>query len=120
MALARIFVSNPDILLLDEPFSALDGFLRNKLQMEMKKIMESFSNQTVLVTHDRDEAYMLSKETVLVDSGKVVEFGSTKSLFDNPKTLETALLTGCKNFSQVRKISDKEIELVDYGFSIRM
>ena len=118
VALARILVSNPDILLLDEPFSALDAFLRNKLQIELKGLLEKYNKQAILVSHDRDEAYLLSNETVLVDSGTTIIQKDTKELFKNPIYLKAAILSGCKNFSKVKIIDDYHIHLIDWGFDI--
>ena len=120
VALARILVSNPEILLLDEPFSALDAFLRNKLQMELKGLLEQYNKQTILVSHDRDEAYLLSDETVLVDSGKTIIKKGTKELFKDPVFLKAAILSGCKNFSKIKVINDHQIQVVDWGFDIKM
>ena len=117
VALARILVGNPDILLLDEPFSALDEYLRTKLQMEMKEIISRLGLQTVLVTHSRDEAYVLSNETVLVDQGTVVEQGPTTDVFKNPKYLTSAILTGCKNYAPVERISENEVKIPSWGIT---
>lgn len=117
-ALARILVSKPDILLLDEPFSALDAFLRNKLQMELKGLLKEYDNQTILVTHDRDEAYLLSDEIVLVDSGNVITQSKTKELFKKPVYLKAAILSGCKNFSQAIKIKEHQVFASDWGIII--
>ena len=120
VALARILIGEPEILLLDEPFSALDVYLRNKLQMELKGLLEKYDIQTILVTHDRDEAYLLSNEIVLVDSGNSVVQKDTKELFKDPLVLKAAILTGCKNFSKVEVLNDHEIHLIDWGFDIKL
>lgn len=117
-ALARILVSKPDILLLDEPFSALDAFLRNKLQMELKDLLEKYQGQSILVSHDRDEAYILSDEIVLVDNGSIIIQKDTKELFKNPEYVKAALLTGCKNFSPVVKMDEHTIFCSDWGIKI--
>ena len=120
VALARILVSNPEILLLDEPFSALDAFLRNKLQMELKGLLAKYNKQAILVSHDRDESYLLSDEIVLVDSGKTVIKKGTKDLFKDPVYLKAAILSGCKNFSKVTVINDHQIHLNDWAFDITL
>ena len=119
VALARILASDPEILLLDEPFSALDAFLRNKLQMELKGLLEKYKKQTILVSHDRDEAYLLSNEIVLMDSGKTIVHNGTKELFKNPVYLKAAILTGCKNFSKVKVIDNHNLHLIDWGFDLK-
>ena len=120
VALARILVSDPEILLLDEPFSALDAFLRNKLQMELKGLLEKYNKQTILVSHDRDESYLLSNEIVLVDSGKTIVQNDTKELFKNPVYLKAAILSGCKNFSKVKVLDEHHLHLIDWGFDLEL
>ena len=108
VALARILVNEPEIILLDEPFSALDEHLRTRLQVEMKDILKSLNKETIMVTHSRDEAYLLTKQTILIENGLVIESGGTSEIFDNPKFLGSAILTGCKNFDKV-EVSDNYI-----------
>ena len=120
VALARILIGNPDILLLDEPFSALDEFLRTKLQMEMKEIIERLNLQTILVTHSRDEAYILSNETALVDNGSIVEHGDTKEVFRSPKYLQSAILTGCKNYAKVEQIDKNTVKIPSWGIEYKV
>jgi len=119
VALARILVSDPEILLLDEPFSALDAFLRNKLQMELKGLLKKYNKQTILVSHDRDEAYLLSNEIVLVDAGTTIVQKDTKELFKDPIYLKAAILSGCKNFSKIEVIDEHKIHVVDWGFDLK-
>ena len=119
-ALARILVSKPSILLLDEPFSALDAFLRNKLQMELKDILEEYNGQSIIVTHDRDEAYLLSDEIVLVDNGSIIIQKETKELFKDPEYIKAAILTGCKNFSPIIRVDNKTIFCKDWGLKIQL
>ena len=97
VALARILVSKPDILLLDEPFSALDDYLKTRLQLETKEIIDRFNIPTILVTHNRDEAYLLSDEVSIVDQGKTIITKETKGLFKEPEYLTASIITGCKN-----------------------
>lgn len=120
VALARILASNPDILLLDEPFSALDEFLRTKLQMETKDIISKLSLQTILVTHNRDEAYILSNETLLIDKGSIVEHGPTKEVFASPKYLASAILTGCKNYVKAKLITKDEVDIPSWGITFKV
>ena len=117
-ALARILVSSPDILLLDEPFSALDAFLRNKLQMELNDLLAQYQGQSILVSHDRDEAYILSDEIVLVDGGSIIIQKDTKELFKEPEYVKAAILTGCKNFSPIVKMNNHTIFCSDWGVKI--
>ena len=76
VALARILVSAPRILLLDEPFSALDSHLRFRLEREMYKVARDFGKTVILVSHDRDEVFRLSDKIAVMNEGRVEVFGS--------------------------------------------
>ena len=71
VALARILVSNPGILLLDEPFSALDSHLRFKLEQEVRRVIKQFGKTVLLVSHDRDEVYRMSDSIAIMDDGEI-------------------------------------------------
>ena len=118
VALARIIVNEPEIILLDEPFSALDEFLRTKLQMEMKEVITKLNKQAILVTHSRDEAYILSNKTILIEKGQIIENNVTSKLFKKPEYLESAILTGCKNYSPI-EIREKDIFVPEWGVSFK-
>lgn len=114
-ALARILVSKPKVLLLDEPFSALDAHLRDKLQIEMKTLLQKLNRDILLVTHSRDEAYHLCERIGVMDSGKLLTCKETKALFADPGFLRAAELTGCKNNAAARKIGEHEVEVPSWG-----
>ena len=103
VALARILVNQPRLLMLDEPFSALDSYLRTKLQWEMQEVLSRFGQDVLLVTHDRDEAYRFCPQMVIMDQGHVVAGGSREAVFDHPQTAAAAAITGCKNLSPAQK-----------------
>lgn len=115
VALARIMLTSPNILLLDEPFSALDSHLKFKIEQDLHERINKFGKTVILVSHDRDEVYRLSDTTALVDNGNVLEFGKTKDVFDKPKQLKTALLTGCKNVSEIIKIDENHVKATAWG-----
>jgi len=114
-ALARILVGEPKLLMLDEPFSALDSHLRGQLQVEMKKMLKLFGKDVVIVTHSRDEAYKLCDNIALIDSGKLTVHKETKQLFIDPESRSAALITGCKNIVEARKTGEYEVEAIDWG-----
>lgn len=120
VALARIIASQPDAILLDEPFSALDLFLRDKLQRELMETLKDYSGTVILVSHSRDEIYRFSDEILVLDQGADVAYGKTKEIFASPVYQEVAKLTGCKNFSEIRHIGPCAIEAVDWGISLRL
>lgn len=103
VALARILASQPDLLLLDEPFSALDATLRWEMEQVVRRTMQTFDGTTVLVTHDRDEVYRLSDQVAVYKSGHIDRFEEKWTLFADPKTATAARLTGCKNISPAHR-----------------
>lgn len=114
-ALARIMAYEPDVILLDEPFSALDVFLKDRLQQELMEMLEEYAGIVILVSHSRDEIFRFSEELVVMSQGGVVTCGKTKDIFENPKQKETARLTGCKNFSAIRRLDRHRIYACDWG-----
>lgn len=105
VALARILVSEPQILMLDEPFSALDSYLRWQVASEVIGILEDFQGPSLLVSHNRDEIYQICSQIAVYKNGSIDNFGSRRELFHNPRTCTTALLTGCKNIETVHIIA---------------
>ena len=94
VALARAIASEPDILLLDEPLSALDAPLRKKLRGSIRAIHDAFSTTMLYVTHDREDAFAISDKILIMKDGKVEAFGTPEELYRNPPTLFAAFFTG--------------------------
>jgi molybdate transport system ATP-binding protein len=117
-ALARILVSSPNILLLDEPFSALDSHLRFKLEQEVREVVRKFGKSVILVSHDRDEVFRLSDKIAVMHDGTVDCFGTKKEVFADPQTKAAAMLTGCKNISPVEIIGSNRIKAADWGVEL--
>ena len=120
VALARIMVTEPDLILLDEPFSALDGYLRDRMQVEMLEMLEEYPGQVIMVSHSRDELYRFSEELFVLYQGRILRHGETRDVFRDPGTAETARLTGCKNFSSARVLNEHTIEAADWGVTLRL
>lgn len=97
VALARMLIGNPEVVLLDEPFAALDEYLRDKIMIETKRAVLSIKRDTILVTHSREEAFRFSDKLIIMDDGVVLETGFTKDIFNSPKTKQGELLTGNSN-----------------------
>lgn len=110
-ALARILVNEPEILLLDEPYSAIDGYLRWSIELEVRKIIEEYKIPTLFVSHDRDEIYRMCDDIVIMAKGKSEAKKTTKELFHNPETMAAAELSGCKNFSEIEKIRENSYKI---------
>lgn len=120
VALARIMAYEPDVILLDEPFSALDVFLKDRLYLEMEELLKDYKGTVILVSHSRDEVYRFCDELLIMDSGKVVTFGKTKEIFEDPKYREAARLTGCKNISEAKRIDAHTIKAKEWGITLNV
>ena len=120
VALARIMVTEPELILLDEPFSALDGFLRDRMQVEMMEMLEDYPGQVLMVSHSRDELYRFSEELFVVKDGSILRQGGTKEIFSDPRRIEVARLTGCKNYSHARRIDKHTLEATDWGITLSL
>ena len=119
VALARIMAYKPDVILLDEPFSALDMYLKDRLQQELQELFEDYEGTVIMVSHSRDEVYRFSEELLIIDQGQIVAAGKTKELFQNPQRKEAARLTGCKNFTRAVYVDEHTAELTDWGITLR-
>ncbi len=115
VALARMLVCEPEVLLLDEPFSALDAYLKEQLQVQLNEMLQEYGKDAILVTHSRDEVYRFCRELLVMGHGRLLEHGETKAIFKKPRLLEIARLTGCRNISRALRIEEKKIEAVDWG-----
>ncbi|HUI76950.1 MAG TPA: molybdate ABC transporter permease subunit [Bryobacteraceae bacterium] len=120
VALARALVLEPEALLLDEPFSALDPHLRRHLEEQLKEILRHYRGVTIFVTHDRDEAYRFCQELVVLAAGEVAVTGSKREIFERPRSLAVARLTGCKNFSRLTQTGLNEIRAEDWNCTLRV
>lgn len=118
VALARILVSEPRILLLDEPFSALDSHLRFRLEQDVRQVLRSFGKTVLLVSHDRDEVYRMADSIAVMAGGKIEALGSKKEVFSSPETKTGAMLTGCKNISPIKKFSEHRLLAQDWNMEL--
>lgn len=96
-ALARALITKPDVLLLDEPLSALDPFLRVRMRAELKKLQRELGITFVHVTHGQDEALALADEIVVMNDAKIEQAGKTRDVFDAPNTAFVARFLGSHN-----------------------
>ena len=113
-ALARILVGKPRILMLDEPFSALDSYLREEVEGEVGSLLANFVGTALLVTHNRDEAYRLCKEMIVLNEGQVLRAGTTKAVFADPQSIAAARLTGCKNILPCTRVGEHTVHLAGW------
>lgn len=120
VAMARCIIYKPDILLLDEPFSALDSHLKEKLQSEVLEFLKLYDGEVLMVTHSRDEVYKFCKNVVIIDKGNSILLGNTKEVFREPKLVEAAMLTGCKNISRCKIVSSNKVYAVDWDITLEV
>lgn len=97
VALARALAYRPDVLLLDEPLSALDRKLREDLQAELRRLQHELGVTTILVTHDQEEALLLSDRVAVMSQGRIAQLGSPTEVYTRPRTLFVAGFVGQAN-----------------------
>ncbi|MBE9191835.1 molybdate ABC transporter permease subunit [Gloeocapsopsis crepidinum LEGE 06123] len=121
VALARALASQPEVLLLDEPFSALDTHLRAQLEKQLILTLSTYPGVTLFVTHNLEEAYRVCRDLLVLESGKAIASGSKSEIFERPHTFSIAQLTGCKNFSRAQMSSTPgEVEALDWGVALQV
>src|SRR6266702_1624067 len=103
VALARALITSPQILLLDEPLSALDPFLRLRMRAELKKLQRELGISFIHVTHGQDEAMALADIVVLMNGGRIEQQGSPREIFNHPRTEFTAKFIGSHNVIAIGK-----------------
>ncbi len=118
VALARILISRPEILMLDEPFTALDSYLRWELEQELMRVLGQFDGTSILVSHNRDEVYRICDRVAVILDGSVDACAPKEELFAHPPTYQSALLTGCKNFSRVQRLDEHHVQALDWGGAV--
>lgn len=112
VALARILASEPEVILLDEPFSALDNFIRWRLEMTVADTIKKFGVISVMVTHDRDEAYRNCEAVCIINDGKSEPVLEIHKMMGQPNTIGAARISGCKNIFEAEKTNDKNVILL--------
>ena len=120
VALARILVSSPKVLMLDEPFSALDSHLRFKLEQEVRQVIRQFGKTVLLVSHDRNEVYRMSDSVAIMESGKIERIGPRGDVFADPRTRKGAILTGCKNISSIERLENGRVWAADWDMELNI
>ena len=112
IAIARALVNEPDVLLLDEPLGALDLKLRKEMQLELKSMQQQLGITFIYVTHDQEEALTMSDTIVVMNSGRILQIGPPKTIYDEPKNAFVARFIGESNIIRGTMVHD---ELVSFG-----
>ncbi|MDC0933547.1 ABC transporter ATP-binding protein, partial [Arcobacteraceae bacterium] len=98
IALIRAMALNPELILLDEPFSGIDTMLKAQIQKELLAILKSTHKTAIIVTHDASEAMAMSDKIIYLDDGKITQYGTPQNIYKNPKTKNIAKSFGVANF----------------------
>ncbi|MEG1448067.1 MAG: ATP-binding cassette domain-containing protein, partial [Oscillospiraceae bacterium] len=122
VSIIRAIMSNPEILLLDEPFSALDTNLRNCLRKEILKLRDRYNIPMIFVTHDLEEAYFLCDKTIIIEDGKVIAKGKKKDVFLSPTNMKQARFVGFSNIvpSKVIEKNTENFDIELYGTTVNI
>lgn len=117
-ALARMMIGEPQAILLDEPFSALDESLKDMMQKEMEEFLRDYPGDMLLVTHSRDEVFRFCRELMLLENGRTLTTGETRQIFDRPGLLQAARLTGCRNDSPAERLDSHHVYATDWNLCL--
>ena len=120
VALARALATEPEALLLDEPFSALDTYLRAQVERQLVETLSTYAGVTLFVTHNLEEAYRVCEKLMVMSGGKAIAFDAKHRIFEHPRTIRVAQLTGCKNFSSATALGLDAIEAIDWGVTLQV
>lgn len=120
VAIARMMAYEPDVILLDEPFSALDVFLKDQMQQELQEMLEDYQGIVILVSHNRDEIYRFCDELIIMDQGKNICCGKTENIFKQPIYQVAARLTGCKNIVAVDYLDNHTLAIPSWKITLHL
>lgn len=109
VAIARCMAIEPDALLFDEPFAALDPHLRRQMEEQLRTTLAGYAGAVIFVTHDMEEAFRFCSDLLVLDNGRVIANGPKHELFEWPHTVVTARLTGCKNIVAALRAGEDQI-----------
>ena len=119
VALARILVSDPHILMLDEPFAALDAYLRWEVENQLADILKIYKKTVLFVSHDKDEVYRLCPRVCAMTHGRTSAPLSAGEMFEHPATISQALLSGCKNISRAYRLTEHTLMAREWGILLK-
>ena len=120
VALARAIAIQPDILLLDEPLSALDTYLRSHIEKLLVEVLSQYHGITLFITHKLEEAYRVCTNLLVLSQGRIQAEGTKAAIFEHPPNLEVAKVTECKNFSRTRRLTPYHIDALDWGCQLHV
>jgi molybdate ABC transporter permease protein len=118
VALARALAPEPEALLLDEPLSALDTYLRSQVERQLVETLSRYSGVTLFVTHNLEEVFRVCQRLMVMAGGRAIALDTKHALFDQPGQVAIAQLTGCKNFSRTQAQGPGQIKALDWRCSL--
>ncbi|MCC6109087.1 MAG: ATP-binding cassette domain-containing protein [Denitrobacterium sp.] len=120
VALARMLAANPCILMLDEPFSALDSHLKMMLEQNLSSLFDAFDGTIVYVSHDIDEALRFCDSIAVMERGHIVEIDQGREIVDAPHSKAALKLSGCKNVVDVKRTGDDTVFSPQWGVTLHI
>ncbi|MEG1826517.1 MAG: ATP-binding cassette domain-containing protein [Gordonibacter sp.] len=118
VALARMLAARPGILMLDEPFSALDAHLKGVLEQNLVSLFEAYDGTVLYVSHDIDEALRFCDRIAVVEAGRIMETGTGDDLVNRPQSLAGVKLSGCKNATPAVFADSHRVRLPKWGVEV--
>ena len=118
VALARMLAAKPGILMLDEPFSALDAHLKGVLEQNLVSLFDAYDGTILYVSHDIDEALRFCDRIAVVEDGRIVEEGTGDDLVNRPQSQAGIKLSGCKNATPAEYLDDHHVRLPKWGIEL--
>lgn len=115
VALARMLAARPGILMLDEPFSALDAHLKSVLEQNLVSLFDAFHGTVLYVSHDIDEALRFCDRIAVVENGSIMEIETGDDLVNRPKSVAGVKLSGCKNATAAEYVDEHRVRLPKWG-----
>ncbi|MDR3315673.1 MAG: ATP-binding cassette domain-containing protein [Coriobacteriales bacterium] len=118
VALARMLAARPQILMLDEPFSALDAHLKSTLELDLLDLFEQFDGTILYVSHDIDEAFRFCDRIAIIENGRLEDIASASEILARPKTFATLKVSGVKNISPAVPVTAHTVKAYDWGIEL--
>lgn len=120
LAMIRMLAAEPQCILLDEPFSALDEHIKRKMEREVMEMLHDFDNPILFVSHNQEEVYRLADRIGSMENGRFSPIREKRAFFAEPQTVGQAKLVGCNNISEIDWISEDRVYAKDWNLSLRV
>jgi len=117
-AIGRMLLSAPEIVMLDEPLSALDSFLRVQVEHELMLSLANFMGPILFVSHNRDEIYRICRDIIVLEHGAIAAMGASEELFRHPGSLAAAKLTRVKNLAPAERLDEYHLKVRTWGITL--